>query len=106
VGRHLDYSGVRVKQVCPFVLRDDENGAARELDWGSDDVGNTHLRIRPMQRVMHKDTLQESFAFFGSRAPRRLPILDKCQYIPRKLTHGMKGQPYRTEVATLTAYGA
>ena len=33
VGRQLDYSGVRVKHVCPFVFRDEEDGAARELDW-------------------------------------------------------------------------
>lgn len=29
IGRQLDYSGVRVKQVCPFVLGDEEDGAAK-----------------------------------------------------------------------------
>lgn len=33
IGGQLDYSGIRVKQVCPFVLRDEEDRAARELGW-------------------------------------------------------------------------
>jgi len=33
MGRQLDYSGIRVEQVCPFVLGDEEDGAARELGW-------------------------------------------------------------------------
>ena len=45
---------------------------------GVDYAEDAHLRIRPMKRVIYKDTLHESHAFLGSRAPRRLPILDKC----------------------------
>jgi len=32
-GRQLDNSRVRVEQVCPFVLRDEEDRTARELGW-------------------------------------------------------------------------
>jgi hypothetical protein len=73
---------------------------------GIDYVRDAYLRITPMKRVMYKDTLHESHAFLGSRAPRRLPILENCQHSPNNWCMKFKRQPYRTEVATLRAYGA
>ena len=96
VGRQFDYNRVRVKQVCPVVLEDEEDRAARGVRMSAGYAEDAHLRIRPMKRVIYKDTLHEIQAFLGSRAPRRLPILDKCSTCSTKESRGSRtGQRLR-----------